>query len=1182
MRKSRFSGVLLASIFAAILISGQIAFADPNLVSWWKFDEGSGSTAHDSAGSNNGTLVNNPTWTTGQIGGALSFDGINDYVSLSSFTVSTNNGTIALWFKTSADFSANYGGQGNLISQDSQYYGYLAVSGNGTAPYGIYGENNLNDDYFVGVANVASAGVWNHVAACFSNKTVTTYLNGVPIDTRSVTSSALTLDRIGGRTQVFFNGKIDDVRIYNRALSAGEILQLYMEGLGSIASAPNPANGAIGVATNVVLRWSAGTDAASHDVYLGTNYNDVNNANTPSPEYKGNFDVNSFSPSGLDFMTTYYWRIDEVNGPNLWKGSVWNLKTRDNDNSKLSVPTEYETIQAAINDSVSGDTVIVAPGTYTGNGNRDIDFLGKAITVRSTDPNNPCVVAATVIDCESSTGHRGFYFHSGEDGNSIVSGLTITRGRVTGNPATGGGICCSGSSSTIKNCVITNNLAIGDGGSGNGQSACGGGVYCISNSHLTLIDCNISGNNAAGGAGGNVDCDGEGNCYGTLGTGGYGYGGGICSCTNSSLTIIGCKITGNTANGGAGGTKISCGGYPCYPHPVDGRGGGTAYGGGIYCTPDSNATVTGSIINNNTALGGRGGEIDPEELAGQAYGGGAIGRLVMRNCTISQNTASTLFGPFVELKGAGLLLMSGSSEITNCLITDNNATIGGMISGGVEGTTITCADQSQVAISNCTIAGNRSSGPTVSSSGSLVCSDCILWDNNSRNGLDISGASSVVYCCTEQNVSGTGNIHTDPCFVTGPDGNYYLSQIASGQAFDSPCVNAGSDMAANLGMDSFTTRTDEMTDEGIVDMGYHYPSFNIADIDRDGDVDFVDFAILASQWLRAPGVPSADIAPPSGDGIVDSCDLSLFVDNWPFPILTRPPSKATSPSPANQATGVNIYTDLSWTAGLGATSHDVYFGTTSPGTFQGNQPGTTFDTGTLDANTTYYWRIDEKNSGGTTTGDVWSFTTRPGGGVVDPNLAGWWKFDEGSGTTAYDSAGNNNGTIYYATWTSGQIGGALSFDGSDSYVSVPDNDNSLDMDNEMTITAWIKPSSVDVLCIVSKVGEATNYVFEIIFGTLELFDDYGDYYSTSNVTTGVWQHVAVTLKKGDSVKFYINGAPAGTSAQTTPFGSVNNEPLVIGMAGAYFDPFNGDIDEVRIYNRALSAGEIQQIYEEEL
>jgi len=93
-----------------------------------------------------------------------------------------------------------------------------------------------------------------------------------------------------------------------------------------------------------------------------------------------------------------------------------------------------------------------------------------------------------------------------------------------------------------------------------------------------------------------------------------------------------------------------------------------------------------------------------------------------------------------------------------------------------------------------------------------------------------------------------------------------------------------------------------------------------------------------------------------------------------------PPGQASNPNPANGTGGVNINADLSWTVGSGAVSHDVYFGTTNPPPFRVNQTATTFDPGTMSNSATYYWRIDEKNAGGTTTGVLWSFTTVASGG----------------------------------------------------------------------------------------------------------------------------------------------------------------------------------------------------------
>jgi endo-1,4-beta-xylanase len=165
----------------------------------------------------------------------------------------------------------------------------------------------------------------------------------------------------------------------------------------------------------------------------------------------------------------------------------------------------------------------------------------------------------------------------------------------------------------------------------------------------------------------------------------------------------------------------------------------------------------------------------------------------------------------------------------------------------------------------------------------------------------------------------------------------------------------------------------------------------------------------------------------SGSAIVSVSSSNWYTNWWGSGSATFTcggggtlPGQASSPAPANGATGVNTTTDLSWSAGSGATSHDVYFGTTSPGTYRGNQATTTYDTGTMAANTTYYWRIDEKNGTGTTTCNVWSFTTsaavpgkatspNPSNGATGVGLATYLSWTAGAGATSHDVYfGSNN------------------------------------------------------------------------------------------------------------------------------------------------------------------------------
>ena len=124
---------------------------------------------------------------------------------------------------------------------------------------------------------------------------------------------------------------------------------------------------------------------------------------------------------------------------------------------------DFDTIQAAVTDANDGDTVIIHPGTYTGDGNRDIYVHGKAITMQSLDPNDPDTVAATVIDCQGTEDdyHSGFCFVSSDKLDTVLAGLTITNGYAN----KGGAIYCYDyASPTIRNCRLIGNHAMRGGG----------------------------------------------------------------------------------------------------------------------------------------------------------------------------------------------------------------------------------------------------------------------------------------------------------------------------------------------------------------------------------------------------------------------------------------------------------------------------------------------------------------------------------------------------------------------------------------------------------------------------------------------------------------------------------------------------------------------------------------------
>jgi hypothetical protein len=318
--------------------------ASADLVAHWRLDETSGTTAYDSSGNgNDGTLNGNPQWAAGMIGGALHFDGSSDYVRIpfseSLRVLNSGDFTLTLWLNASEIDKKH------IVFQQMDLNGlgrsWLTI-GNGNA-------DNTIRTYVGGAWTVSGfvieAGEWYHTAVVVTEgggaDSIQIYVNGQPEgnprqDSMEDCEGDFIIGCAKNLTATFTDGLVDDVRIYNQAMTE-EDLQVVMAGVEGgfpLAMRPAPADGSQYEQTWANLSWRAGDFAVSHDLYFGTDFDDVNDG--AEGTFAGNLAIAqqvigfpSFpAPQGLEPGTTYYWRVDEVNDadPNSpWKGNVWSF-----------------------------------------------------------------------------------------------------------------------------------------------------------------------------------------------------------------------------------------------------------------------------------------------------------------------------------------------------------------------------------------------------------------------------------------------------------------------------------------------------------------------------------------------------------------------------------------------------------------------------------------------------------------------------------------------------------------------------------------------------------------------------------------------------------------------------------------------------------------------------------------
>ncbi len=573
------------------------------------------------------------------------------------------------------------------------------------------------------------------------------------------------------------------------------------------ASNPSPADGASHGATWANLTWSAGDTAVSHDVYFGDNFADVD-AGT-GDTFRGNqtetFFVVGFVgfpyPAGLVAGTTYYWRIDEFDAVTTHKGDVWRFTTMpvlvDIDatgaNNGTSWADAYKYLQDALAVAQGGDQIWVAEGTYKPDAN-------------TANPSGTGERSATFQLMNGVTIKGGYAGYGAADPDArdvelyetILSGDINTPGDNWDNSyhvVTGSG--------TEPNAVLDGFTST----AGNANSPAypndrGGGMYNDSGSP-TVTNCTFVGNTARNYGGGMsnyhssptlINCTFSGNSA-------FDYGGGMYN-TYSSPTVTSCTFSGNSADWGGGGMRNMTGSAP---NLTD-------------CTFSGNST--------------------------EVYGGGMSnynnGNPTVMNCTFRGNTASS--------DGGGMSNYHSSPTLTNCTFSGNSATYDG---GGMYN------NDSSPTVTNCTFSGNSAGseggGMYNELSSNPTLTNCIMWGDSAPSGPEIFNdgppTPTVTYSDIAGGYGGTGNIATDPLFVDAnglddivgtEDDNLHLLGY-------SPCINGGDpsgDYSGQVDLDG-----KPRVAYGRVDVGADEVFPAAGDFEPDGDVDFVDFAIFAGNWL---------------------------------------------------------------------------------------------------------------------------------------------------------------------------------------------------------------------------------------------------------------------------------------------------------------------------------------------
>jgi len=330
------TGCIAFTLIALLCSSPGSAQLDPeSIVGLWLFNEGAGNLAKDSSGHGyDGDLREHPTWVAGRFGSALQFDGSN-YLEIRNSAENLSFGglvpfSITAWVK-------NEGGGTVVGKYNAGVAGayFLHINGDGTVAY-----DRETDPWIIYGTEALPSNEFGHVAAIYDGTALKIYVNGeldVQQDWGAQNTDNVTPVLIGARFDngtptALFNGVLDEVALFDVALTEEQIQEV-MTGLASPkAVSPIPEDESTDVPRDTLLSWTGAETAATHNVYFGTNRDDVNAASTDAPlgvlVSEGQTGTTYTPDSALAYGQTYFWRVDEVNAApdsTIFKGNIWSF-----------------------------------------------------------------------------------------------------------------------------------------------------------------------------------------------------------------------------------------------------------------------------------------------------------------------------------------------------------------------------------------------------------------------------------------------------------------------------------------------------------------------------------------------------------------------------------------------------------------------------------------------------------------------------------------------------------------------------------------------------------------------------------------------------------------------------------------------------------------------------------------